>query len=144
MKAERTKNRRENSALLKHLSAMHDMGGGLWGGQLVHKSGLFHPAAAISAAHWLTELEQGKGLGPLCLLCDVEFAWPRVLPEWFFFLTPYGENPRLSVASGICTGCSAWPSDELLQAVFVKFRDSLVPDLRIIDSANIHIGAGRA
>jgi hypothetical protein len=88
-----------------------------------------------NAARWLllientmcTMLKQTPGM--LCLLCDYEFDDGR-MPTIWLILTALRDDPSRAIINGLCPSCSRQPNLET--RIVDKYRDSMIPDLRVI------------
>jgi hypothetical protein len=77
--------------------------------------------------------------GSLCLLCDYEFS-ATYRPTSVVLVTAMRDDPSLGIANGLCGVCAALP--DLLARITDKYRDTMIPDLRIV--APPHAQPGRA
>jgi hypothetical protein len=65
----------------------------------------------------------------LCLLCDTELS-PAAPPATIAIMAAHRDDPSAAIVNGICIGCAGKP--ELEAALLAKYRNSLIPDLRLL------------
>jgi hypothetical protein len=65
----------------------------------------------------------------LCLLCDNELS-PVALPSAILIMSARRDDPSMAIVNGLCAECAGKP--DLEAAVLAKYRDSLIPDLRVL------------
>ncbi len=78
------------------------------------------------------------GSSRLCLLCDNEVS--DAAPPWaIVIMTAERDDPERAIANGVCDECAEKP--DLDKAIVVKYRESLMPGLRVLGPFS---DAGRA
>jgi hypothetical protein len=65
----------------------------------------------------------------LCLLCDNELS-PAALPRAIVIMTALRDDPTMAITNGLCVECA--DKSEIEAAVLAKYRESLIPDLRVL------------
>ena len=93
-----------------------------------------HPATMMTmvetAFHqWsATALKSKPGAGPLCLTCDMEFGPGWAVPAAFWFQSPFAEQSKVTIISGVCSVCFAHAdcTDRILAGMRQR-----IPDLQV-------------
>jgi hypothetical protein len=70
--------------------------------------------------------------GMLCLLCDYKFSATK-RPTSFVLVTAMRDDPSQGIANGLCPTCAALPN--LRERVTDKYRQTMIPDLRVLPKA---------
>jgi hypothetical protein len=68
-----------------------------------------------------------------CMLCDDGVLWRGEPPSTIGMLVPFGVAPvRTAVGLAFCSDCACRTQTELAYAAVAKFRDGMMPDLRVL------------
>jgi hypothetical protein len=136
--------KRRDRAFLRKAKRLQAEGQGVFKIEFVHHCdvpGLFLASASASASgdggatrtagligQFLRKIVAARPT-TLCLLCDNEFS-RAALPWTIAIMTAQRDDPTAAILNGICIGCAG--KNELEAAVLAKYRDSLIPDLRLL------------
>jgi hypothetical protein len=134
--------KRKKHALEAALRDVQAEGQGVWTIDIVFppqapellRVALGEPGAETERARrMLTLLEQAVATlpqqRPLCLLCDHEFTEAAGIGAWAMLLGAV-DQPRNSIMSALCYACAG--QDNLIERVAQKYKDGMIPDLRIL------------
>lgn len=96
--------------------------------------------AAVPIAHWAVQAIERPD-GAVCLGCPKALGPRPKLPAAFGLVRSAPEPGALSLVVGVCEDCARQSDCDLIEAV-VRHLRTILPSLRAIELANLHMHAG--